>query len=177
MRFEALDLPGAFLLQVEERADDRGIFGRTYCAEEFARHNLDATVLQCNTSFNRRRGTLRGMHFQADPKPEAKLVRCTRGAIYDVIVDLRPRSPTFRRWCGFELTADNRHALYVPHGFAHGFQTLVDDAEVFYQMSEYYVPALARGVRWDDPAFGIAWPIVPPQLSPRDAEFEDFVQP
>lgn len=174
MKFEPLHLQGAFVLDIEPREDERGIFARTYCEEEFDAHGLPTRFVQCNTSFNRRRGTLRGLHFQADPRPEAKLVRCTRGAIWDVIIDLRPDSSTFCQWAGFELGADNRRALFVPAGFAHGFQTLVDDSEVFYQMSEFYVPELARGARWNDPTFGIAWPIEMPIIAPRDEGFADF---
>lgn len=175
MRFEPLGLKKAFRIEIEPRADDRGLFARTYCEEEFAAHGLPTRFVQCNTSFNTRRGTLRGMHYQADPRPEEKLVRCTRGAVYDVIVDLRPDSPTFCRWEGYELSADNRRALFVPAGFGHGFQTLVDETEVFYQMSEFYVADLARGVRWNDPAFGIVWPLSETILAPRDAAFADFV--
>ncbi|NVO17951.1 MAG: dTDP-4-dehydrorhamnose 3,5-epimerase [Rhodoplanes sp.] len=175
MRFEPLGLNGAFRIEIEPRADDRGLFARTYCEEEFAAHGLPTRFVQCNTSFNTRRGTLRGMHYQADPRPEEKLVRCTRGAVYDVIVDLRPESPTFCKWEGFELSADNRRALFVPAGFGHGFQTLADGSEVFYQMSELYVADLARGVRWNDPAFGIVWPLAETIIAPRDAAFADFV--
>ncbi len=174
MRFEPLALAGAYLIEVEARADDRGLFARTYCEQEFAAQGLVTGFVQCNTSYNKRRGTLRGMHYQADPSPEVKLVRCTSGAIHDVLVDLRPDSPTFLGWCGADLTAQDRRALYVPIGFAHGFQTLEDDTEVFYQMSGFYAPDLARGVRWNDPVFGIEWPIAAPHLSRRDTEYPDF---
>lgn len=158
MIFNETRLPGAFVIEPERRKDARGFFARTWCQREFAEHGLSARLVQCNISFNARRGTLRGLHYQAEPFPEAKLVRCTQGALYDVIVDLRPASPTYKQWLTVELTADNRHQLYIPEGLAHGFQTLTDDVEVFYQMSEFYQPDAARGVRWDDPAFGIEWP-------------------
>lgn len=174
MLFRPLGLAGAFLVEAEPRADVRGLFARTFCQDEFQTHGLYGSFVQCNTSYNVRRGTLRGLHFQEHPHDEIKLVRCSRGAILDVIVDLRPDSATFCRWEAVELTADNRRALYVPAGFAHGFQTLCDDAEVFYQMSEFYVPELARGVRWDDPAFDIHWPIDSPILSERDMAYPDF---
>jgi dTDP-4-dehydrorhamnose 3,5-epimerase len=175
MRFQPAALPGACLVELEVVSDERGFFARSWCAEEFQAHGLVPRLMQCNVSFNARRGTLRGMHYQAVPHAEAKLVRCTMGAVYDVIVDLRPSSASFCRWFGVELTARNRLALYVPEGCAHGFQTLADESEVFYQMSEVYVADAARGVRWNDPAFGIRWPLPDPILSPRDAAFEDFV--
>jgi dTDP-4-dehydrorhamnose 3,5-epimerase len=162
------------VLDLERREDERGFFARSFCQHEFAAHGLDVSVAQCNVSFNRRRGTLRGMHWQVEPHGEAKLVRVTRGALWDVIVDLRPGSATYCRGFGVELTADNRRGLYIPVGFAHGFQTLSDDVEVFYQMSAFYVADAQRGVRWDDPAFGIEWPIRPPFLSERDATYPDF---
>ena len=174
MRFVELPLPGAFIVEIEERRDDRGFFARSFCGDEFSRQGLIAHFPQCNISFNEHRGTLRGLHYQADPRPEVKLVRCTRGAIYDVIVDLRPASETFRQWRGVELTADNRRALYIPAGFAHGFQTTTDGAEVFYMMGDVYVPELARGVRWDDPRLGVAWPLPAPRMSERDASYPDF---
>jgi len=174
MRFQELELAGAFLITVEERADDRGFFARSFCTEEFAAHGLPTAFPQCNVSFNPRAGTLRGLHFQAEPRPDPKLVRCTRGAIFDVMVDLRPTSPSFCRWAGATLSADNHAALYVPPGFAHGFLTLSDEAEVFYMMGDTYVAELARGVRWDDPAFAIAWPAPPASLSERDASYPDF---
>ena len=173
MIFSPLPLAGAFLVEIEPRHDDRGLFARTYCSQEFASHGLPSFV-QCNTSFNSRRGTLRGLHFQAEPRPEGKLVRCTRGAIFDVMVDLRRASPTYRKWYGAELTEDNRTALFIPAGFAHGFQTLQDNCEIFYQMSEYYDGSLARGVRWNDPSLAISWPILPPIMSDRDASYPDI---
>ena len=174
MRFIELPLRGAFIVEIEERRDDRGFFARSFCGDEFSRQGLTAHFPQCNVSFNEHRGTLRGLHYQADPRPDVKLVRCTRGAIHDVIVDLRRASETFRQWRAVELTADNRRALYIPAGFAHGFQTTTDGAEVFYMMGDVYVPELARGVRWDDPRLGIAWPLPSPRLSERDASYPDF---
>jgi dTDP-4-dehydrorhamnose 3,5-epimerase len=174
MIFAALAIAGSYQIDIEPRADERGMFARSYCAAEFAAHQLPSGFVQCNVSFNPQRGTLRGLHYQDAPKPEAKLVRCTRGAAFDVIVDLRRDSPSFRRWVGIELTADNRRAVFVPEGCAHGFQTIAADTELFYQMSEFYEPELARGVRWNDPAFGVAWPLSSPILSDRDARFADF---
>ena len=167
MRIRPTALDGPMLLEQERHADERGYFARTFCAEEFARASLPTAFVQCNTSFNRRRGTLRGLHFQDAPHPEGKLVRCTRGAVFDVAVDLRP-GPSCRRWIGVELSAENGTALWVPPGFAHGFVTLADDTELFYQMTEFYRAELARGFRWSDPAFAIAWPISRPIVSARD---------
>jgi dTDP-4-dehydrorhamnose 3,5-epimerase len=169
MKFKATPISGAFLIDLETQSDSRGFFSRIYCEREFAAQGLETRFVQSNLSFNKKRGTLRGLHFQAPPKEEIKLVRCTRGAIFDVIVDLRPDSPTFRRTATFELTQDNRTALYVPKRVAHGFQTLADQSEVLYQMGEFYAPELSRGIRWDDPILGIRWPIHPPILSPQDA--------
>ena len=174
MIFTELALKGVYLIEPDRREDERGFFARTFCAEEFSAHGLSPTVVQCNISFNRHRGTLRGLHFQAPPHSEAKLVRCTRGNIYDVIVDLHPDSRTFKQWVAIELTADNRRMLYVPEGVAHGFQTLADDTEVLYQMSEFYHPECARGIRWDDPAFEIKWPVANPIISDKDRSFMDF---
>ena len=158
MRFSPTPLEGAWVLELEPLADDRGWFARTFCLEELARHGIEMSVVQANTSFNARAGTLRGMHYQADPHGEQKIIRCTRGAIHDVIVDVRPQSPTYRRWFGAELTPDNGRMLYAPEGFAHGFQTLEDASEVSYLMSRTYVPDAARGLRWDDPVLAIEWP-------------------
>jgi dTDP-4-dehydrorhamnose 3,5-epimerase len=158
MRFKELRFNGVFLIEPEPREDERGFFARTWCRQEFAEHGIGCDWMQCNVAFNKRRGTLRGLHYQADPWGEAKLVRCTAGAIYDVIVDLRTNSPHFGRWNAIELSAQNRRMLFVPTGFAHGFQTLADNTEVFYQMSECYRPGATRGVRWDDPALDIRWP-------------------
>ncbi|MBC7804182.1 MAG: dTDP-4-dehydrorhamnose 3,5-epimerase [Candidatus Parcubacteria bacterium] len=173
MRITLLDIPAAALVETETAADERGLFGRTFCDDEFEKAGLPGSFVQCSTSFNVRRGTLRGMHFQAKPHEEGRLVRCTRGSIYDVVLDLRLESPMFRKWQAFELSADNRSALYVPPGCAHGFQTLEDGSEVFYQMTERYRGNLATGVRWNDPAFAIRWPVTSPVLSPRDANYPD----
>ncbi len=171
MIFTSLGLAGACRIDPERRKDPRGYFARTFCAEEFRAHGLRTDIAQGNVSWNERRGTLRGMHFQRPPRQEAKLVRCSRGAVYDVIVDLRRHSPTYLRWEATELSFENGAMLYVPEGFAHGFQTLCDDVEVTYQMFEFYVPALADGVRWDDPALGIRWPLPNPILSERDRSY------
>jgi len=167
-------MAGAYLIEPEPMSDARGFFARSFCEREFAAHGLATRPVQCNISYNTKRGTLRGMHFQRAPHGEAKLIRCTAGSIYDVIIDLRRDSPTFRQWAGFELTAQNRCALYIPDGFAHGFQTLTDDAEVFYQMFNFFEPGSAGGVRWDDPAFGIAWPLGAPVISDKDCAYPDY---
>jgi dTDP-4-dehydrorhamnose 3,5-epimerase len=176
--FEETKLAGAFVVEQELFADERGFFARSWSVREFAARGLDARLAECNISFNHRKGTLRGMHFQNAPHAQAKLVRCTSGAIYDAIIDLRPASETFRQWLGVELTAANRRMLYVPTGFAHGFQTLADDTEVFYQMSDAFAPECAGGVRWNDPAFGIAWPDnggAERIIIARDREYPDFL--
>jgi dTDP-4-dehydrorhamnose 3,5-epimerase len=175
MIFTETTLKGAFLIEPERRRDERGFFARTWCQSEFAAAGLQTDWVQCNISFNKKRGTLRGMHYQAPPYEEAKLVRCTMGAVYDVIIDLRTDSPTYRQWLAAELTSDNRLMLFIPKGFAHGFQTLTDEAEVFYQMSQFYVPEYARGVRWDDPAFKISWPAEKRIISEQDRNFPDFL--
>ena len=162
-------------MDLERHADERGFFARTWCRHEFEEHGLDPAVVQCNLSHNPRRGTLRGLHWQTPPHAEVKLVRCSRGAIWDVMVDLRPDSATYTRHFGAELTEENGRALYIPEGFAHGFVTLVDDSDVVYQMSALYEPSAGRGARWNDPAFGIAWPVREPILNPRDASYPDFV--
>lgn len=177
MNLRPTPIDGAFVVEPQRHGDERGYFARTFCAEEFAAAGLDPAVAQGNTSFNERAGTLRGMHFQRAPFGEAKLVRCTRGAIFDVIVDLREDSPSHRRWFGVRLDEDNGLSLFAPAGVAHGFQTLVDASEVAYLMSTAYVPEAADGVRWDDPAFGIAWPEPPPGgrlMSERDAVWSDY---
>jgi dTDP-4-dehydrorhamnose 3,5-epimerase len=174
MKFTPTPLEGAFLVEIEPVGDERGFFARTWCAEEFQARGLDPHLAQCSFSFNTRRGTLRGMHYQGPPYEEAKLVRCSSGAIYDVILDLRPGSRTYCKWFHAELTASTRQMLYVPRGFAHGFQTLADDTEVVYLISAPYRPEYGRGVRWDDPLFGIRWPIRDPILSERDRRFPDF---
>ena len=174
MRFVPTSLPGAFVVEGEPQSDERGYFARTWCADEFAAHGLDPRLAQCSVSWSERRGTLRGMHYQAAPHAEAKLVRCVRGAIHDVIIDLRPASPTFKRHTAVPLRAGAARMLYVPEGMAHGFVTLEDATEVLYQMSVPYVPAAARGVRWDDPAFGIAWPVEVRVIADRDRAYADF---
>jgi dTDP-4-dehydrorhamnose 3,5-epimerase len=168
-------LQGAFIIELDKLEDERGFFARTWCQREFAAHGLNPHLVQCNISFNRQRGTLRGMHYQAAPHEEAKLVRCTRGGIYDVIIDLRAQSPTFKHHIAVTLTAQNYRMLYVPEGYAHGFQTLEDNTEVVYQMSAFYAPDSARGVRWDDQAFGIQWPSAQRIISERDRTYPDFV--
>ncbi len=173
MVFEELELSGAFLIEPELERDERGFFARTFCQREFARRGLVDVFVQTSVSFNHSKGTLRGMHYEVAPHDPAKLVRCTAGGIYDVILDLRPGSPTRMRWISAELTASNRRMLYVPKGFAHGFQALTDGAEVFYQMSEFYVPGASRGVRWNDPRFGIRWPEPPTVISERDRSYPD----
>ena len=168
MRFIETRLLGAFIIELDRRGDERGFFARTWCAKEFAAHGIDVAMLQGNLSTNLKRGTLRGMHFQAAPHQEDKLVRCTRGAIFDVIVDMRPQSPTYREWIGVELTADNYRMLFVPKDFAHGYQTLIDHAEVNYLVSAEYVPAASRGLRHNDPALGITWPLPVTAISDAD---------
>lgn len=175
MIFTETELGGAFTIDLEQREDDRGFFARSWDENEFRDHGLNPRIVQCNVSFNHHAGTLRGMHFQNAPHAEAKLIRCTMGAILDVIIDLRPDSPTFKRWIGVELTAENRRSLYVPEGFAHGYQTLADGTETFYQVSEFYAPGSEGGVRYDDPVFAIEWPREVTVISPKDASWSDFV--
>jgi len=174
MIFTETDLKGAFVVEPERLADERGFFARTWCEREFQTHIGEVRFVQCNISFNIRRGTLRGMHYQASPFEEARLVRCAMGAIYDVIIDLRPNSKSFKKWFAIELTAEDRRMLYIPKGFAHGFVTLQDRSEVFYQMSEFFRPEYARGVRWNDPAFSVDWPVEVRVMSQRDRDFPDF---
>ncbi len=174
MRFIRTPLPGAYVIEPEQIADERGFFARTWCRNEFADMGLNPNLVQCNISYNKLCGTLRGMHYQKAPHAEAKLVRCTRGALHDVIIDLRPDSDTCMQWFGVELTDENRKALYVPEGFAHGFITLRDDTEVLYQMSEFFHGESAAGVRWDDPAFSIHWPIAVSLISARDQNYADY---
>jgi dTDP-4-dehydrorhamnose 3,5-epimerase len=174
MIFSETKLRDAFIIEPEQVEDERGFFARTFCTEEFKAHGLNSRFVQCNVSFNKTKGTLRGMHYQVAPCEEAKLVRCTMGAVYDVIMDLRSDSPTFKQWVGVKLTARNRRILYVPERFAHGFQTLVNNTEVFYQMSEFYSPACVRGIRWDDPAFKIDWPISITIISDQDNMYPNF---
>lgn len=174
MRFTPTKIIDAFLVEPERQIDERGFFARTWCAREFSGHDLDGRTAQCGIAYNKRRGTLRGLHYQASPYPETKLVRCTRGVIYDVLVDLRPASPTYLAWDAFELSADNRRMAYVPEYVAHGYLTLTDDAEVAYQMSEFHHPECARGVRWNDTAFSIRWPAAIAVISDRDASYADW---
>jgi len=172
MIFTPTKIAGVWIVEPERHADERGWFARTWCAEEFRHHGLNVHLSQSSASFNRRRGTLRGMHWQAAPHEEAKLVRCVRGVMFDVALDVRPDSATFKQWVSAELTPENGRALYIPEGCAHGFQTLADDTEVFYQIAGEYHPASGRGARWDDPAFGIAWPNVAGLIcSERDASY------
>jgi dTDP-4-dehydrorhamnose 3,5-epimerase len=168
MRFAETVLKGAFIIDLEPRSDDRGFFARTFCAREFETHGLKPAVLQCNVSFNYKQGTVRGMHYQVPPVSETKLVRCTQGAIYDVIIDLRPSSLTYLSHIAVELTAQNHRALYIPELFAHGFQTLDDNTEVVYQMGEFYTPGYDRGLRYDDPKFQIQWPLAVSSISEKD---------
>ncbi len=172
MNLVETSLDGAFVIGLDKQVDERGFFARTFCRDEFAAHGLDLAIAQCNVSFTAQRGTLRGLHYQVEPHAEAKVVRCVAGAIFDVVVDLRPTSPTYLRWFGTTLDTSNRDALYIPVGCAHGFITLTSDAEVLYQMSAPYVPEAARGIRWDDPKIAIAWPMQPTLISARDAAYD-----
>ena len=176
MIFKKTGLEGAFIIEPERIEDTRGFFARAWCKNEFDTHGLNSRLVQCNIAFNKTQGTLRGMHYQATPHEEIKLVRCTKGVIYDAIVDLRPGSPTYLKWIGVELTEQNHKMLYVPEGFAHGYQTLTDNTEVFYHVSQFYSPESERGVRWDDPAFGIKWPetnnVV---ISEKDKNWPDYL--
>lgn len=174
MRLERLEIPGAALVHIERLADPRGFFARTFCVKEFAAAGLPTAAVQSSVSYNDRRGTVRGMHFQWPPSREDKVVRCVRGSIYDVLLDLRPESPTYLQHRGVQLNEDNHDAVFIPHGVAHGFQTLVDRTEVLYQMTDFFAPDLNAGVRWNDPAFGIAWPIAEVVISERDAKCPDF---
>jgi dTDP-4-dehydrorhamnose 3,5-epimerase len=174
MTFTETPLSGAFVIRPKQLADDRGSFARTWCRSEFEARGLETKIAQCSTSLNRKKGTLRGLHYQARPFGETKLVRCTRGSIYDVIVDLRPTSPTFMRHFGVDQTAHETKMIHVPAGLAHGFQTLENHTEVFYQISEFYSPGFARGVRWNDPAFGIQWPADERIMSDQDRNYPDF---
>jgi len=171
MKFVETKLKGAFIIEPERLEDERGFFTRTFCQKEFEKQGLNPRVAQCNVSFNKKKGTLRGMHYQKTPHQEAKLISCIRGGIYDVIIDLRPESATYCQWFAVELRAQDYKMLYVPEGVAHGFQTLEDNSVVFYQMSESYHPECARGVRWDDRLFSIQWPLVPLTISKRDQSY------
>ena len=174
MKFRETNLKGAYLIKLDKLYDERGFFARSYCLREFEKHNLNPRVVQCNVSYNHKKGTLRGMHYQVSPYNEAKLVRCTKGSIYDVIIDLRIESPSFKKHFSVILSSENRKMLYIPEKFAHGFITLEDNTEVFYQMSEFYAPDSAIGYRWNDSAFGIDWPIDVTIISDRDRNYPDF---
>ena len=174
MIFEETKLKGAFIIKLEKLEDERGFFARAWCQKEFDEMGMNSRIVQANLSYNKKKGTLRGMHYQVSPHEEAKLVRCFRGAIYDVIVDLRLDSPTYKNWIGVELSAQNRQLLFVPEGFAHGFQTLEDHTDVFYQVSEFYTPGAERGARYNDPAFGIDWPLPVNVISEKDAGWADY---
>jgi dTDP-4-dehydrorhamnose 3,5-epimerase len=174
MIFQPTPLAGAYVIDLEKRGDDRGFFARAFCQREFAAHDLATQMVQANNSLSAYKGTLRGMHYQLAPKAETKLVRCIRGALFDVILDLRADSPTFGQSYGAELSAENRRMMYVPKGFAHGFITLADDTEALYLVDEFYAPESERGVRWNDPRFAIAWPAEPTVMSDKDRNFPDF---
>lgn len=174
MKFIETDLSGVYIIELEAIEDERGFFARTFCRDEFAAKGLKSDIAQCSISYNARRSTLRGMHYQVDPAAETKIVQCMRGACFDVIVDLRPDSKTYCQWLGLELKAASRQLLYIPEGFAHGFQTLEDETVVYYQISTPYAPQHARGVRWDDPAFAIKWPFKEPILSEKDKFWPDY---
>ena len=174
MKFTQTKLNGAYIIDIEKREDERGFFARTFCANEFSEVNLENKFVQANMSFNYKKGTLRGMHFQKAPFGEDKLVRCTKGSLYDVIIDLRKDSPTFKQWVGVELTEENRRSLFVPKGFAHGFITLEDNTEINYLVSQFYTPSADSGVRYNDPVFGIEWPIEITSVSEKDANHPDF---
>jgi dTDP-4-dehydrorhamnose 3,5-epimerase len=174
MLFESLDIPGVALIRIDRKSDPRGFFARTFCAEEFREHGLPAAFVQCSISYNERRGTLRGMHFQWPPSREGKLVRCVRGRLFDVLIDLRPDSPAYLQHRSVVLDEEERNAVFIPPGIAHGFQTLADRTEALYQMTDFFAPDLNAGVRWNDPAFAIAWPLAGPTLSERDAAAPDF---
>ncbi|HEY8176279.1 MAG TPA: dTDP-4-dehydrorhamnose 3,5-epimerase family protein [Gemmatimonadaceae bacterium] len=177
MIFSPTEVDGAYVVEIEPQRDVRGFFARTWCRREFEEHGLKGELAQCSMSYNARRGTLRGMHWQAAPSEEAKLVRCTSGAVHDVIIDLRPDSPSFLKHAAVVLTQGDRRALYVPPGVAHGFQTLADDSELLYQMSDFFSPEHVRGVRWNDPAFGLEWPIPDPIILDRDNSYADYLIP
>ena len=174
MKFSETKLKGAFVVEIEKLTDDRGFFARSWCEKEFEAQGLTTRVVQANVSYNLKKGTLRGMHYQIAPYQECKLIRCTRGAIYDVIIDLRTGSPTYKQWTGVELTADDYTMFFVPRDFAHGFQTLIDESEITYQVSQFYTPGSERGIRFDDPAFNIQWPLEVSVISDKDRTWPDF---
>lgn len=174
MKFTELSLKGAFLVEIEPITDQRGFFGRAWCRQELEKHGLNGDIKQINTSLSHRKGTLRGLHYQADPYQEAKFIRCTKGSIFDIIIDLRPESPTFLQWEGNMLSGNNYRMIYVPENFAHGLITLEDQTEVYYPVTEFYTPGAEKGIRWDDPAFNIQWPIFPVVISEKDSSHPDF---
>lgn len=174
MKFTETPIKGAFVIEVQKFEDDRGIFGRSFCEREFEEHGLTSRMVQTNVSFNYKKGTLRGIHYQIDPHQESKLVRCTRGSLYDVVVDLRPGSPTYMQWFGVELTADSYRMLLIPEDCGHAFQTLEDNTEAIYQVSQFYTPGAEAGIRWNDPAIGIKWPLPVSVISEKDANWPDF---
>ncbi len=174
MKFTKTDLKDAYIIDLERLSDERGFFARAYCENEFKEHGIDSQIVQANVSYNHKKGTMRGMHFQEEPHGEAKLIRCTKGAIYDAIIDVRQDSPTYKEWIGVELNEENRRMLYVPEGFAHGFITLEDDVEVTYQVSEFYTPGAEKGIKYDDPMFNIDWPVEVEVISEKDRDWEPF---
>ena len=176
MIFEETEFEGLYIIKIEKLIDERGYFARSWDEKDFEEKGLNSKLLQCNVSFNHNKGTLRGMHYQKEPYQEAKLIRCTKGKIFDVVIDLRINSKNFKKWLSFELNEENHKMLYVPEGFAHGFQTLEDNTEIFYQMTQNYMPNFANGIRWNDPMFNINWPIKEPILSKKDQRFTDFNQ-
>ncbi len=176
MVFKDTELKDAYIIELERLSDERGFFSRTYCEHEFREHGIEHHIVQANVSYNKVKGTLRGMHYQMQSYGEAKLIRCTKGAIYDVIIDIRPDSKSYKNWISVELNEQNHRMLYVPEGFAHGFITLEDSTEVSYQMSEFYKPGVGKGIRWNDPAFAINWPVAVSEISEKDKNWTDFKQ-
>jgi len=175
VKFTETKLEGAYIIEIEKLTDDRGFFARSWCQKEFEAHGLTSRVVQTNVSFNRKKGTLRGLHYQLKPNEESKLIRCTRGAIYDVIIDLRPKSPTYKQWIGVKLSDENYTMFFVPENFAHGFQTLKNNTEITYQVSQFFTTGSERGIRWNDPIFGIKWPLEIAVISAKDRDWPDFV--
>ncbi len=176
MIFSETKLKGAFIIEIDKKEDERGFFGRSWCRNEMEQHGIKGVIVQANTSFSYKKGTLRGIHYQVSPYEEAKIIRCVRGAVYDVIIDLRTGSSTFKKWIGTELTSNNYKMLYVPEGFAHGFLTLTDNVEVYYNVTSFYSPGAERGIRWNDPYFNIKWPFEPVVISVKDRGHPDFTQ-
>lgn len=174
MKFSRTRIDGVYIIQLEKKRDQRGFFARTWDAKEFRKLGLNPKIAQCSVSFNKKKGTIRGMHHQAHPYGESKVVRCTRGSIFDVIIDLRPKSKTYKKWFGAEISSTNYKMLYIPKGVAHGFQTLEDNTEVFYQISEFFIPEYSRGIRWDDEVFRIRWPLKPTVISKKDGGYDPF---